>query len=40
LVELAMLPGGGLYRHVGDLFGFAVVLALTYFLVRRGSGKS
>ena len=24
LVELAMLPGGGLYRHVGDLFGLAV----------------
>ena len=23
LVDLAMLDGGGLYRHVGDLFGFA-----------------
>jgi apolipoprotein N-acyltransferase len=39
LVELAMLPGGGLYRHVGDLFGFVSVAALIYFLARRGSGK-
>ena len=39
LVELAMLPGGGLYRHVGDLFGFGAVAALIYFLARRGSGK-
>ena len=28
LVDLAMLPGGGVYRHVGDLFGFACALAL------------
>ena len=34
LVDLAMLPGGGLYRHVGDLFGFACLAALVVFLVR------
>jgi apolipoprotein N-acyltransferase len=34
LVELAMLPGGGLYRHVGDLFGFACLAALLVLLVR------
>jgi apolipoprotein N-acyltransferase len=39
LVELAMLPGGGLYRHVGDLFGFFSLAALIYFLARRGSRK-
>jgi apolipoprotein N-acyltransferase len=39
LVELAMLPGGGLYRHVGDLFGFGCAVALIYLLARRGSGK-
>jgi apolipoprotein N-acyltransferase len=32
LVELAMLDGGGLYRHVGDLFGFACALALVALL--------
>jgi apolipoprotein N-acyltransferase len=39
LVELAMLPGGGAYRHVGDLFGFVCAAALIYFLARGGSGK-
>jgi apolipoprotein N-acyltransferase len=28
LVDLAMLPGGGLYRRVGDLFGVLCLLAL------------
>jgi apolipoprotein N-acyltransferase len=37
LVDLAMLPGGGLYRHVGDLFGFACLggLAIALFRSRR-----
>ena len=34
LVDLALLPGGGLYRHVGDLFGFACLGALVVVLVR------
>jgi apolipoprotein N-acyltransferase len=34
LVELAMLDGGGLYRHVGDLFGFGCLLALVALAVR------
>ena len=34
LVELAMLPGGGLYRHIGDLFGFGCLAALAVILVR------
>jgi apolipoprotein N-acyltransferase len=34
LVDLAMLPGGGLYRRVGDLFALACVLALAALLVR------
>ena len=34
LVDLAMLAGGGLYRHVGDLFGLACLAALVVFLVR------
>ena len=38
LVELAMLDGGGLYRHVGDLFAFACALALVALVVRRPSG--
>jgi apolipoprotein N-acyltransferase len=28
LVDLAMLPGGGLYRHIGDLFGFLCLTGL------------
>jgi apolipoprotein N-acyltransferase len=28
LVDLAMLPGGGLYRKIGDLFGLAALAAL------------
>jgi apolipoprotein N-acyltransferase len=35
LVDLAMLPGGGLYRHVGDLFGFACLLGLLALVWRR-----
>jgi apolipoprotein N-acyltransferase len=34
LVDLAMLPGGGLYRHVGDLFGFGCLATLAAVLVR------
>jgi apolipoprotein N-acyltransferase len=34
LVDLAMLPGGGLYRHVGDLFGFACLGGLAFALFR------
>jgi apolipoprotein N-acyltransferase len=34
LVDLAMLEGGGLYRHVGDLFGFGCTLALVALVVR------
>jgi apolipoprotein N-acyltransferase len=34
LVDLAMLPGGGLYRHVGDLFGWFCLAALVAGLVR------
>ncbi len=35
LVELAMLPGGGAYRTVGDLFAFACALAVIVLAVRR-----
>ena len=34
LVDLAMLPGGGLYRHVADLFGLACLAALAVILIR------
>ena len=34
LVDLAMLPGGGLYRPVGDLFGFLCLLSLVVLLAR------
>jgi len=34
LVDLALLDGGGLYRHVGDLFGFACLVALVALLVQ------
>jgi apolipoprotein N-acyltransferase len=37
LVDLAMLPGGGLYRHVGDLFGFLCLGALVVILIRSRS---
>jgi apolipoprotein N-acyltransferase len=40
LVDLAMLPGGGLYRHVGDLFGFACLGALVVLLVRSRRRKT
>jgi apolipoprotein N-acyltransferase len=40
LVELAMLPGGGLYRHVGDLFGFLCLAALVFVLVRGNGARS
>jgi apolipoprotein N-acyltransferase len=35
LVDLAMLPGGGLYRQVGDLFGFGCLLGVVALLVRH-----
>ncbi len=34
LCDLAMLPGGGVYRSVGDLFGFLCLLALVALLAR------
>jgi apolipoprotein N-acyltransferase len=34
LVDLAMLEGGGAYRHVDDLFGFGCLLGLAAMLVR------
>jgi apolipoprotein N-acyltransferase len=34
LVDLALLEGGGLYRYVGDLFGFACLAALVALLLR------
>ena len=34
LVDLAMLPGGGLYRHVGDLFGLGCLGTLVVILIR------
>jgi apolipoprotein N-acyltransferase len=42
LVDLAMLPGGGAYRHVGDLFGFGCALAVVGLVVRtpRRRGRS
>jgi apolipoprotein N-acyltransferase len=40
LVELAMLPGGGLYRTLGDLFGFLCLAALVALLVRKGGRAS
>jgi apolipoprotein N-acyltransferase len=40
LVDLAMLPGGGLYRTVGDLFGFLCLLSLVALLAWRGRGPS
>jgi apolipoprotein N-acyltransferase len=40
LVELAMLPGGGLYQAVGDLFGFLCVAALTALWFRGGAGRT
>jgi hypothetical protein len=30
-----MLDGGGLYRRVGDLFGFACLVALVALVARR-----
>jgi apolipoprotein N-acyltransferase len=35
LVDLAMLPGGGLYRHIGDLFGFLSLAALAALILWR-----
>ena len=40
LVDLAMLPGGGLYRTVGDLFGFLSLLSLVALLAWRGPGAA
>jgi apolipoprotein N-acyltransferase len=39
LVDLAMLPGGGLYRHVGDLFGFSCLAVLAFALYRSRRRK-
>jgi hypothetical protein len=35
-----MLPGGGLYRHVGDLFGFGCLAALVVIMVRSRGGRA
>ena len=35
LVELAMLPGGGLYRNIGDLFGLLSLAGLAALIVWR-----
>jgi apolipoprotein N-acyltransferase len=40
LVDLAMLPGGGIYRHVGDLFGFACLGALVAVWVRSRRART
>ena len=40
LVDLAMLPGGGLYRTVGDLFGFLSLLSLVALLAWRAGGPA
>jgi apolipoprotein N-acyltransferase len=34
LVDFAMLEGGGLYRHVGDLFGVLCLLTLAALFAR------
>jgi len=39
LVELAMLPGGGLYRYVGDLFGFLCLGGLVAVMVRGNRAR-
>jgi apolipoprotein N-acyltransferase len=42
LVDLAMLPGGGAYGVVGDLFGFACLAVLAFLLLRgrlRGAAR-
>ena len=40
LADLAMLPGGGLYRTVGDLFGFLSLLSLVALLAWKGGGPA
>jgi apolipoprotein N-acyltransferase len=40
LVDLAMLPGGGLYRTVGDLFGFLCLLSLVVLLAWPPGAKT
>jgi apolipoprotein N-acyltransferase len=40
LVELAMLPGGGLYQTVGDLFGFLCLAALAALWVQERRKKN
>jgi apolipoprotein N-acyltransferase len=37
LADVAMLEGGGLYRHIGDLFGLLCLAALVAGLLTRGS---
>ncbi len=39
LVDLAMLDGGGLYRHVGDTFAFACAIALAALVLRSGARR-
>ena len=39
LVELAMLPGGGGYRHLGDSFGFLCLAALALIVARANRAK-
>jgi apolipoprotein N-acyltransferase len=39
LVDLALLDGGGLYRYVGDLFGYLCAGALVVLLVRSRAKK-
>jgi apolipoprotein N-acyltransferase len=40
MVDLAMLEGGGLYRHVGDLFGFGCLIALVALYVGRSRARA
>ena len=40
LVEVAMLPGGGLYRYVGELFGFGCLAGLALVLVRSAGYRA
>ena len=40
LIDLAMLPGGGLYRHIGDLFGLLSLTGLAALILWRGPRSS
>jgi apolipoprotein N-acyltransferase len=39
LVDMALLDGGGLYRYVGDLFGFGCLAALVALIWRASTAK-